>query len=238
MEYKAHGVGDARITAWADITQWLLSPEQSEPEEEEVPEEFLEDPFAEVTGEPAVSGEEEKDVGKADNYPHFRFGLGVKLPTGDHKVRDAAGNLLPARFQPGWGVASPVVGLGYRQTFGSLKIVATLMYEISGGEDSVDYKRGDIVRFDSSAYYPIYAKLSLTGGLGYSLTWIPGEDRLLGQRMKNTDGTFHSLNLAGIVTLGRNLTAALMVKIPFGTTSSSSVNDTDFQYTLSLTYRF
>lgn len=241
MEYEAHGIGDVRLTAWADITQWLLSSELSQPEEkeqEEVPEEFLEDPFAEVTGEPLPSGEGEKKAGKPDNYAHFRFGLGVKFPTGDHKVRDAADNLLPSRFQPGWGVANPLVGTGYRQSFGSLKVSATLMYEISGGENSVDYKHGDIIRFDCSAFYPVYSKLSLKAGLGYSLTLILQSDRLGGQIVKNTNGTFHSINVAGVIPVYRRLTAALIIKMPFGSKSSDSVNDLDFQYTLSLAYRF
>lgn len=231
MEYEAHGIGDARITAWADITQWLLS---SEEPEEDIPEEFLEDEFAEEAGMTEPPAEDRK----ADTQPHFRFAVGVKFPTGDHKVRDASDMLLPARFQPGWGVTSPVLGAGYRQSFGDIRVVATLMCEISGGENSADYEHGDILRFDSAAYYPLYSKYSLVGGLGYSLTWIPREDRLAGERMKNTDGTFHSINLTGVVSVYHGLTAALMIKMPFGSASAGSENDLDFQYTFSLTYSF
>ncbi len=239
MEYKAHGIGDARITAWTDLSEWFIFPAvPEEKKEEEIPEELLEDPFAELPGIPVVPEEEGKEAGKSDTYPHFRFGLGLKFATGDHDVRDSASSLLPARFQPGWGVTSPVVGVGYRQSFGSLRVVATLMYEISGGENSVDYKHGDILRFDSSAYYPLYEKYSLIGGVGYSLTWIPREDRLAGAKMRDTDGTFHSVAVTGVVTVYGGLSAALMVRIPFGSSGSGSVNDVDFQYTLSLTYSF
>jgi hypothetical protein len=235
MEYKAHGVGDARLTAWADLTKWFFAPEIPSGEPGDAGEE--EDPLAELMDAP-VTAQEQEPSPEADSRPHFRFALGVKFATGDHKVRDSLDRLLPTRFQPGWGVTSPVVGAGYRQAFGKLNAVATFMYEFSGGENSVDYRHGDVLRLDTCAYYPLCEKYSLTGGLGYSLTWIPSDDRLAGVRVKGTDGTFHSINLVGVFTLYRGLSAALMVKMPFGSTSSSSVNDVDFQYALSLTYSF
>jgi hypothetical protein len=185
---------------------------------------------------PQPAAQEEQEA-KADS-PHFRFALGVKLPTGAYDIRDETNVLLPARFQPGWGVTSLVAGAGYRQSFGGVRVVATLMYEFSGGKNDEEYEHGDILRFDTCAYYPLYEKYSLIGGIGYSLTWVPREDREAGKKVEDTDGTFNSLNLTGIITVYSGLSAALTVKMPFGSSGSNSVNEVDFQYTLSLTYSF
>ncbi len=237
MEYEAHGIGDVRITAWADMTEWLFStPPPDEKEDEGIPDEFLEDEFGEMMG--ATTEPEDKPATPADSRLHFRLALGIKLATGEHDIRDATDKLLPSRFQPGWGVTSPIVGVGCRQSFGSLRLVGTLLYELSGGENSEDYKHADILRVDCTAYYPIYSKYSLIGGLGYSLTWIPYDDRQSGRRVSRTHGTFHTLNLTAVCTLYKNLNALLMVKIPFGPSSSGSENSLDFQYSFGLTYSF
>lgn len=242
MEYEAHGTGDTRITAWADITEWLFAQKPAaagagKSDDEGIPEEFLEDEFSQAAGAPPAA-EQEKKSAPSDSRPHFRFGLGLKLPTGDCDIRDALDKLLPSRFQPGWGVTSPIVGVGYRQSFGSLRAVATLLYELSGGENSEDYRHADILRLDTTAYYPIYRKYSLVGGLGYSLTWIPYDDRLAGRRVSRTHGTFHSLNVTAVCGLYRGINALVMVKIPFGPSSSGSENNLDYQYTFGLTYSF
>jgi hypothetical protein len=239
MEYEARGLGDARITAWVDMTEWSylskIESAQDGKSEDEVPDEFLEDPFAEITG--TSIREEKKEKGRGE-YPHFRLGLGVKLPTGDHDVKDSSDRSLPARFQPGWGVASPVVGAGYRQSFGDFNVVGTLVYEISGGENSEDYEHDDILRFDFSVYYPLYQPLSLIGGLGYSLTNIRGEDYDRGLEVGDTDGSFHSIVVTGLIGVYRGLSAIVVVKIPFGSAGSNSVNDVDFQYSAGLSYSF
>lgn len=246
MKYEAHGYGDARITAWADITEWLMPAETSvekpqEANEQAEVEEIFRERFDRPGDIPPAFKEEKKKKGDAqqpESYPHFRFGLGMKLPTGKHNLRDSQGVLLPARFQPGWGVTSPVIGAGCRRSFGKLRAVCTLMYEVSGGENSVDYKRADILRFDSWAYYPLSEKYSLVGGLGYSLTWIAGEDRSAGVKVKGTNGTFHSVNLAGNIALQGDLSAALLIKVPFGSSSTGSQKKLDFQCILSVTYSF
>jgi hypothetical protein len=242
MEYEANGIGDMRITAWADMTEWLFMPRtlQSEKKspDEGPPAGFLPDPFAGLAQPPAEPEEQKGSEVNKDTRAHFRFGLGLRLSTGDHKVRDSADVLLPTRFQPGWGVTSLVTGIGYRQNFGNVRTNATLMYEPSGGENSVDYKHGDIIRFDTGAYYPLYEKYSLVGGLGYSLTWISTEDRSAGIKVKDTDGTFHSINLICGVAVCRGLSVALRIRMPVNSTSSVSGNNVDFQYGLSLTYYF
>jgi hypothetical protein len=40
------------------------------------------------------------------------------------------------------------------------------------------------------------------------------------------------------MTVYRGLSVALTIKMPFGSSGSDSVNEVDFQYTLSLTYSF
>ncbi|MBW2993667.1 hypothetical protein KY317_03785 [Candidatus Woesearchaeota archaeon] len=161
----------------------------------------------------------------------------MKFPTGDYEMKDSTGTLLPARFQPGGGVACPLLGARYLQSFGSLRIMATLLWEISGGENSVGYKRGDRLNFDATAYYPLYSKFSLVGGLGYSLNWIASEDRQDGARVDNTDGTFHSICVTGIATLYKQMSVILMVKMPFGSTSKLE-NKLDFQYIFGFSYKF
>jgi hypothetical protein len=237
MEYEAHGVGDVRITAWADMTEWLFSaPPPDEGEDEGIPDEFLEDNLGGMIDAPPEP--EEESAASADNRLHFRLALGVKLPTGEHDITDTASKLIPSRFQPGWGVTSPIVGVGCRQSFGKLRAVGTLLYELSGGENSEDYNHADILRLDCTAYHPIYSKYSLIGGLGYSLTWIPYDDRQNGRRVSRTHGTFHTLNVTVVCALYKGLNALLMVKIPFGPSSSGSENNLDYQYSFGLTYSF
>jgi hypothetical protein len=212
--------------------------EKTEEDEEEIPDEFGTDPLGDLMGSPQSPVKEDKPAAIQDNLPHFRLALGIKLPTGEHDIRDATNKLLPSRFQPGWGVTSPIVGAGYRQSFGKLRALATLLYELSGGENSEDYRHADILRLDATAYYPIYAKYSLIGGLGYSLTWIPYDDRLAGRRVSRTHGTFHTFNITAVCGLYKGLNALVMVKIPFGPSSSGSENNLDYQYAFGLTYSF
>jgi len=243
QEYEAVGIGDFRITAWADFTELLRSIKKGDKAgektlEEELPEEFMEDPFADVTGGDETAKESKKEKTKPDSSPHFKFGLGIKLPTGEYDLKDSLGILQPAGFQSGWGVSCLIIGAGYRQSFGKLRAVATLLYDLSGGENSVDYERGDVLRFDASVYYPLYPKYSLIGGIGYSLTSIPQEDIQNGIDVANTDGTFNSIVLLGSMKLYKSLSGVLLLKVPFGSSSSDSANDIDYQYSLGFTYNF
>ncbi len=240
-EHKALGTGDMRITAWLDLSEWFIFRKDKDAgDEEEIPDDLLKDPFSEMAGETA----QKTEPTQKKSFTHFRLGFGARLPTGRHKLRDDIPErnqyrlLLPARYQPGYGTASPVLGAGYRQNFGKLRAVATLQYEFSGGKNSVKYQHGDILRLDANLFYPLLEKPLLVAGLGHSLTWIPREDRSNHVKVANSDGTFRSVTLTAVLSVYKGLSALVVVKIPYGSSSSTTGNDIDRQYSLGLMYNF
>lgn len=232
---EAHGIGDVRVIAWAGMTKRRTSKERHS--EKRTQESTSGDPFAESENTAPAPQNHQKSSYTTDTRPHLWLGLGAKLPTGSCDLQDSSGTLLPSRFQPGWGVISPIMGLSCHQNLTNIRLAATVTCEVSGGENSVEYKHSSILRADSAFYYPL-SNNTFLGGLGYSLTWIPDEDRQAGVKVEDTDGTFHFANVTGVFTPCRSITALFSVKVLLHSSQSYSEDNIRVKYTLSFTYAF
>jgi hypothetical protein len=78
--------------------------------------------------------------------------FGVKLPTGATSVRDRAGELFEAEFQPGSGSTDALIGAAFTQRFGPWSFDANVLY-IAVHKGTQDTDLGDRVIVPANATY-------------------------------------------------------------------------------------
>lgn len=99
-----------------------------------------------------------RDMGQGH---HWSWGLrgGVKLPTGDTDVSNAAGDEAERSLQPGTGTTGGVVGAYYRHQFTRASTFAQARYEWAFGKDG-GYEPGAEWGVDLGVTYPLASKLA------------------------------------------------------------------------------
>lgn len=255
--YSSEGIGDVVLMGWVNAAPAFL------PQPPEAGEEKSGDPPGE---EPARcgSGDPLEGIGK----PNIYLGLGVKLATGSDDEFDLkkyrfdrskavtgeyskSDGIRPARFQLGTGTYDLLLGAFYQQRFGRWTPYMGLSWQLTSGENSVEYERGDTFSWVAGTQCVLYCtsdcrQLYVRGGISGVISAHDidhSEDTTkLGKQSKgrvpDTRGTYHFFDLGGGYDLTENLSVFTTFRYPLNDPVDVSENSFDWQFSVGLQYRF
>ncbi len=161
-------------------------------------------------GDMIVSAQYAVLVPSAEFQPYLSFLIGIKLPTGVTRLKNAEGEEAEVTIQPGTGSLDGLFGVNYRQTlfsvptisgaYSALPIIVGISYQLSGkGTD--DYRFGNTLLVHLGTAYQFINRasvlLQVNGRFqGFADVGTTGEFR------ENTGGTwiFISPGLSGQLT--------------------------------------
>jgi hypothetical protein len=112
--------------------------------------------------------------------------FGVKLPTGATGVRDRAGELFEAEFQPGSGSVDPLIGIATTQRFGAWSLDANAVYVfVTRGTQATDL--GNRFQYNGAVSYRLIGSTAPRGVAGGP----PAAYAHLGHAHTHADGQVH-----------------------------------------------
>jgi hypothetical protein len=256
FRYNDDGLGDITLMGWLD----LLYP-------------FTHGERIETTAVSDVEYVEEEHSPEGVGDPFFYLGLGVKLDTGVHDERSiakynydrkgpfgdltsversVADGVVPAAYQTGTGTTDLLASLVYQQQFGHWIPVASLSYQMTGGDNSVGYEFSDKFSWSAGTKYvisqtPDCRQFYVNGAISGLLNMDPDKDhsentKLLGSQkvgdVPQTEGTYNFYGFG----VGYDITTSIRVNasftLPLGTHNSDSDNSFDRQIGVGVQYRF
>lgn len=140
------------------------------------------------------------------------FNAGLKLPTGEHEVANAAGDRAERTLQPGTGTTDLLLGGYFGRGFDALGVnafaQAGLQYAI---DERAGYRPGDRWTFDIGASYELTHNLAALAQI--NLLWAR-RDRGAEAEPDSTGGEFVFFNPGLSVSLSPKTQAYLLVQVP------------------------
>jgi hypothetical protein len=114
--------------------------------------------------------------------------FGVKLPTGATSVRDRAGELFEAEFQPGSGSTDALIGAAFTQRFGPWSFDANVLY-IAVHKGTQDTDLGDRFNYNAAVSYRLFGPVGRTA----SISGVPANATYThsGHTHRHSDGKMH-----------------------------------------------
>lgn len=139
-------------------------------------------------------------------------GAGVKLATGEFKLRNAEGNINEPTIMPGTGSTDAVLSALYNFSLIPNKVgfFASASHRFTT-ENSLDYEFGDTTFIDGGAHYRLNEKINLTAQIN---TRISRRDEFLGMDVPNTGVTFINLTPGVVLTATENMAFYTHVQLP------------------------
>jgi len=114
-------------------------------------------------------------------------GAGVKLPTGEYKLRDSEGDITEPTLQPGTGSYDYLVSLFYDYQWQphELDSFVSLLYRVNT-ENDLNYERGDAATLNTGVNYRVGSKMVVSGQINVQHA---DRDQFVGQDVPSTGNT-------------------------------------------------
>jgi hypothetical protein len=253
VRYNEDGIGDISLMGWFSLSH-LFVPSLAGGEKDATPDEEGKEP--------------EIDLSEAGD-PSVFFGVGVKLDNGEFSARSrdkynqdlltaVAGEMkpemgvIPATYQIGTGTVDALFALVYQQRFGRWVPNGGLTYQVTGGENDVEYEWSDKFGWSFGTKYILlqhedcrqfYARAGIHGVLNldpdkdHSQDITQVGDQEVGD-VPGTEGTYNTWDLGLGYDITKNMTVIANYALPMGSHNQDSDNALDWQMSLSLQFKF
>ncbi|MHC4661235.1 MAG: hypothetical protein ACYS8W_06055 [Planctomycetota bacterium] len=278
FHYNQEGVGDISVMAWINLAYPFYKkpappcPLEKTPQSGEKPESR-----GPIKRQKDAPDSNKKSNGKDKNplegfgEPVVLFGIGLKLDTGKHDVWDyqkyvydrsisedltgeysITDGIIPASYQLGTGTTDILTGIYYQQRFGRFVPTASLVYQLTGGENSVGYERSDKVSWNLSTKYILNVmgnnrQFCINGGLSGSITTSADTDHsentmMLGIQelgeIPDSDADYKFWDIGLSYDFTPSISAKAGFKFPLGSSEGTTENAFDKLFSLGITFRF
>lgn len=142
----------------------------------------------------------------------FTAGVGVKLPTGEYKLRNSDGTINEPTIMPGTGSWDGILSAfySYQITPHEFSLFASGAYQFNG-ENSLNYRFGDVYQLNAGLNYRIAPKLVSSLQLNLRAS---DNDEFNGEKVPNTGGTWIYLTPGITLQTGESTSLYTHLQLP------------------------